>query len=496
MKRILKNSIVYIVLFSMLAVFITGCDLDPVIENGSGYLKPGDTYTPSNPAFKLQKDEYGFVNSCVSFGYGKDYKIPVIRYNQVFGDLGNDIPENVTDKLKEMSPWAGSCLGMTVTAKLFNIGFIDYSHFIKDAACTHDFKAPRAPNSPITELIEKYQIYQEYGQEVIDEYIYSPTNPAEVLKRAMDGAMKGEPVVIEVRGDRGGACGHALLPYRFEGQPGSICKVYVYDCNEPDNENRILTIDTANNTWKYQLFSDDTIVWGSGEKHSKIYCRRISTFKKKPTPLWRNNVENKTYLYVSNASSVDIKSSRGIAKYEDGEMITDIEGAYLIPISAISKEKKGGCSTSRFLLPSDKYDVTVNDNRRKLKTNANDIMFMGNDRILLLEGINNLTPVSINPIKGSINIKPNSMQKVNITIYSKKINNKSIGYTLKGQINKNSDINVSLDDDDSIKVKSDKLTNLKLRVLLPDKRIIKDYDLKVQPNMPLKLDSTNIRRGN
>lgn len=476
----------------------------PVVYIDTGILKSGivihngtmanpykliNTYTPSNPdsAFKLHKDEYCFANSDVSFGYGKDYKIPVQRYNQVFGDPQNEIPGEIINELQEMSPWVGSCLGMSVTAKLFNTGFFKYSDFIKGAACTHDFKAPETPGSSVTELIEQYQIYQEFGREVIDEYMNSPKDVAGVLNRAMNGG----PAVIEVRGDMGGECGHALLPYKFEKQQGSIYKVYVYDCNEPESEDRVLTMNTADNTWEYKLFSDGNILWGSGKKYSKIYCRRISAFLNKPTPSWRSNA---TSLYVSNASSVVIKSSRGTARYMDGELTTDIEGACLIPISAVSKEKRVGRSTSRFLLPSDEYVVTVDDNSKALKTN--DIMFMGNDKILLMKGINNMTPVSINPLKGSINIKPDSMQKVNITIFSKRNNSKGIGYTLEGQINKNSDINISLDDDDSIKVKSDKSTRLKVRVSQPQKRIIKDYDLKVQPNLPKKLDISNIRRIN
>jgi hypothetical protein len=124
------------------------------------------------------------------------------------------------------------------------------------------------------------------------------------------------------------AGGHALTPYRFEEPSSDKAYVYVYDSNDPKDDDRKIEFNFSNDTWSYNLFD----IWKlqffslSGDKNScKLTVVPLDMYRHPGVGFW------KTTLGASPASALAAtQDNQFITTTGPGRLLlTDDEGRHL-----------------------------------------------------------------------------------------------------------------------------------------------------------------------
>ena len=290
----------------------------------------GNVYHVELGGFSPERDAWCFANSPEGFGYGTishgtNYHFPEDRYEEVFGKsyVATATFTNKEVASSMLEKWGGNCYGMSIVACLMYQGLLDlddyagneftsvndyYSTLIEEFVfmCNVAY-AQSAKSSPITKLIEQYQILQNgaidydeiastYGDlndymdlssmnsdanvlEVFvdNSYSHKPdgTYIGQVLNRIMNSS---DPFVVAINGedDEGNGMAHALVT-RTDITPEDMgngwYRVYVYDPNAPympdeyaslsdapladyyqneKTEMRYIELNPNENKWRYQ----------------------------------------------------------------------------------------------------------------------------------------------------------------------------------------------------------------------------------------------------
>ena len=192
-------------------------------SNADGNIKDECSVTVwSNDGFDLKKDGYSVCNSSDSFKYDKKYKIPLDRYQEVFGKCYTKhiYKQNIED-------WGGNCFGMTTTAALFYKNKLNLPNYTGSKTLNeggYDDDGPAIgkyyhrlnKNNELTKLIERYQIWQD---SIDDIYInckvnekYEDTKRATTFQNVVsDIKEKKEPYQLNIFwDDSDGRSGHSL----------------------------------------------------------------------------------------------------------------------------------------------------------------------------------------------------------------------------------------------------------------------------------------------
>ncbi len=103
------------------------------------------------------KDHYSFANRAESFGYPAGYRLPKRRFWESLGDACLGTYYYLINPV-----WTGSCFGMAATTLEFyeNPGMFPLSGYSPSAGTLYEAAAPKDKESPLTKLIETYQIFQ------------------------------------------------------------------------------------------------------------------------------------------------------------------------------------------------------------------------------------------------------------------------------------------------------------------------------------------------
>lgn len=218
-------------------------------------------YGGNGSVISYPEDSYSFENVRESFGYsGFVYKIPKIRYIEIFGDT---VGQMLYDEYGSSS-WRGSCFGMCATSLLFQRGMLSLANYSNTAKTVYELPAPRSKSSELTELIERYQISQflpnvmmersdvlDGGNLVISDLGGNSTEGDRLIKaveQCCDGS--GDPLILIIWRQELSGC-HAVVPYRIEDG-----KIYIYDCEKPGAENYISYYKTNGNyRFSYGVYS-------------------------------------------------------------------------------------------------------------------------------------------------------------------------------------------------------------------------------------------------
>ncbi|MBR0161136.1 MAG: leucine-rich repeat protein [Oscillospiraceae bacterium] len=193
-------------------------------------------------------DSYCFTNTASSFGYGKNYRIRENRYREIFGDAVGKFLYNEYSVAyqEEYYRWAGNCFGMSATSLMFANGMLNLHDYSITAQSVYDLPAPKATDSNLTQLIERYQLSQ-FLREVIEEkedaihggnMVHSgEVTEAAAGDRLLSAIQKacsgGEPIVLIIWAQQM-SHEHAVVPYKL-----ADGKIYIYDCDIPGMENTI-----------------------------------------------------------------------------------------------------------------------------------------------------------------------------------------------------------------------------------------------------------------
>lgn len=185
--------------------------------------------------------KWKWENSFEGFQYPSNYITPYARYRYVFD-------KNYADWLWETNgfkymPWGGNCFGMSSTASFNALCLNNLKTFNKKATYTKDIGLKnKSTKLKLTagEFCEAaQQIQYNWGiQKMYNAHENKYQAIANAAKRVQK--KKAKPVVIGVL-DRVYGGGHALLPYKFV-KGSKSDKVYVYDCNYPNDKNHYVEL--------------------------------------------------------------------------------------------------------------------------------------------------------------------------------------------------------------------------------------------------------------
>jgi len=404
--------------------------------------------------YTVRADGYIFANTSRSFGYSPYYMYPSWEiFREVFGPENTEVGLRVPRpdalmywlKIRGLWPpninrlfWGGSCDGMSVTSRLFDIGFLDPATY--GGAKVHNLPAPGRPDAPLTRLIEKYQLYQ-HGREVQVEYVGAPKTAEGVLQRVKEALSGGDEVVIWISGPlQGRTGGHSVVPWRLEEIQPNKWRIYVYDPNDPphrprqrhvDNpvsEQRYIDIDLETNTWSFQIYSSNpNIIWN--QSNGTIACLRLSAYMLRPTPPWKSGQRFGDDWYFAITSAKDnikiINTEGHIAQLTGSNFISNIPGAVHIPIMAVPADPNEFVPpiVECFFLPPSAYTITLSGRSRQNENVTNDIAVFGQGRSIVIT-TDAASTVQVDGANGSVTTTADlGTGSVNINLIQERSNN-------------------------------------------------------------------------
>ena len=315
---------------------------------------PGPVNVPT-----IEKLSYPFANSHAGFGYAKDYRIPLARYEHIFG--GNVLSKTL---YKLSGLWGGNCYGVSTTSAFFHANAdIAANSFNADADAP--LKLKLSDNSTtlymsLQEFIELMQISQN-SPVIQNAYRTHKNQLADLCAAVEEFAATGEnPVVIAVFGPQGG---HALLGYQLESVSATQSRLYVYDSNFPQDAGRYLTLSVnASGTatgWYYHL--NDKYDWGSAypgcwishipyADYCQVWDNRAAKSAGKPSKLELLTVNDDARIYDAEGMA--------IATIQDGELITGRDDMFPMISLGLTADGDGQQSqTTAVWVPTDLYTV-------------------------------------------------------------------------------------------------------------------------------------------
>ena len=233
-------------------------------------------------AFQSDIDGWSIMNTikCFTYPVDLDYSTPPSRYISIFGSAYVASALDARGKTYEsmMAEWGGNCFGMAATAVMFHQGLLQWnerrpedSYTTVNSYCTGVGREKEddpgyylyvSEGSPITELIEQYQILQ-YGNyegyiyidsthQLLESEYFAPGESEYARKHRSDGDYiehvlefiqnHSDPVIISMlygSKDKDGnpsQSGHAVVA-RTDRKPEKMSdgwwRVYIYDPNKP-----------------------------------------------------------------------------------------------------------------------------------------------------------------------------------------------------------------------------------------------------------------------
>ncbi len=303
-----------------------------------------------DPGFRPNPDGFAFDN--YSDTNANDFNISDVR--DLFGYeetcLGPDpacaIPRKaakqwyiiVSDYLSD-----GHCDGMAVTSlRLFVPDYEFPRIFDSEADNTYELEL----SQDVRRYIAKYFIrqtvdpVQSYKAQVVQK------TPAEVLEQLI-AALPNEvpdPTTLIMR--QSGVGGHTLTPYAVEEIEEGVFHIRVYDNNHPGDAERFVIVNTALNTWSYDLGGEIGEWSGDASTHT-FGVVPISEYEKESTCPWCESTVVTTILQGAGSLLVENALGQRLG-YQEGQLFEEIEDGYLATIDT------GGTSyfSPQYVLPA------------------------------------------------------------------------------------------------------------------------------------------------
>lgn len=276
-------------------------------------------------------------------------------------------------------PYTGSPFGFTL------LSLLCYSRLLSPddpnlqyANYTYDLSHLIA-NESSRNMLNKYQLYQ-YGQQFRDYLVQNRfVQPSQSLQQIKDGFIYGK------KQNRGLAIwnrysGHSLVPYKIENDSNtnSQSRLFVYDCNQPLDQERIVIIDSLRNRWSYNILADRTLpsisatqlslfpqdqpnlAWpgAQGNEAPTLAFPPIESFLELPHLPAPYGQSDKGYLdvFINSRSDCLIFDKQGNSiGYANNHLIDNLPGAVaIIPIDNGYYDRP-----PEYFLPSDDYSIKI-----------------------------------------------------------------------------------------------------------------------------------------
>ncbi|WP_049945055.1 BspA family leucine-rich repeat surface protein [Butyrivibrio sp. AC2005] len=384
--------------------------------------------------FDLTKHGHCVINSSNSFKYYTHYRIPLERYQEVFGE---EYTQNIYDQ--NIDDWGGNCFGMSSTAILFQENKLTLDKFVKhnngslNSSGYDDFDNTEDGSflysnidSELTKLIERYQIWQESTQ-----LINIKTQDRAKFKTESQRAKNFKTVVQNIENNKktyylsvrwntsyGNNVGHAMVVDSSrapEKQSNGWIRIYLYDPNYPYFEsfgdktpcynynqatNRYVDINTNNGHWKmdatldgsgnsnYQIGYTDNNSLLPGSSIAFIDTSNFpSDFSKKAT---FKEPENSTCIaYSSKNFKVYNSSDKLLYQVADGSVsFIDESAVEDVGIEGYISDSDQASNVGRLILSKGKYKVTADDGSIAFIENGDYAGILTSNSTITLENTN------------------------------------------------------------------------------------------------------------
>ena len=224
----------------------------------------------------------------------------------------------------------GHCYGMAVTSLRFFKGLENPFDFQAGAHTTHDLQ-----KSNIRRHIAYY--FVEQFVDPANTYIHnSRQNVPSVILDQLHLAMAGNVLDPPICGLFFGRSGHAVTPYAIQHRGGGVYWIWVYDNNSPDDADRYVIVNTANNTWSYGTWSGDST------NHSILIVPISQNPEHPPCPSgWSSsayvgstlNETPSAQVWLTGQSHLLITDAQGRRiGYVSDQFVNEIPGAHATPV--------------------------------------------------------------------------------------------------------------------------------------------------------------------
>ncbi len=228
--------------------------------------------------------------------------------------------------------WGGSCYGFATSSLLafaFKDEFLSRHPGIPNFTNLYDLFI----NTTSRKAINGYFTHQ-YGQADVENYLASRNKtPRQTLQELKDLFKMETPDSVKAISffNVGGSGGHTVVPYKLE-RFGNLFQIYVYDSNNPGNDNAFLEIDSLNNTWDEYL----GLNWPTGNNRFYLEIPAVKYFTspvlgKLTAPSGSPFFEGTTLIGSDISNNISIVNSLGDSiGYSSGVSFNSIPGA--IPV--------------------------------------------------------------------------------------------------------------------------------------------------------------------
>jgi hypothetical protein len=112
----------------------------------------------------------------------------------------------------------------------------------------------------------------------------SPKEILSQLSAALGSGADPTTLIVRQRQSNGRMSGHAITPYAIEDRGDGIYWIRVYDNNTSGNTSRYVVVDTARNTWSYQIGANTT--WQGDARTKTLGLVPISNYRADPECPW------------------------------------------------------------------------------------------------------------------------------------------------------------------------------------------------------------------
>jgi probable HAF family extracellular repeat protein len=253
--------------------------------------------------------------------------------------------------------WGGSCYGFATSSLLafaYKDEFLTRHPGIPNFTNLYDLFI----NTTSRKAINGYYTHQ-FGQADHQNYLASRNKtPRQTLQELKDLFKMETPDSVKAISffNIGGSGGHTVVPYKLE-RFGQSNLVYVYDSNNPGDNNAFIEIDSLNNTWEEFL----GLNWAAGNNHFYLEIPAVRYFTppvlgRKSAPPRSSFIEGTTLIGCDIYNNISIKNSTSdsIGYYNGLSFNSFTDAAAIIPKTGRNHPPTG------YILPDDSYNLTLN----------------------------------------------------------------------------------------------------------------------------------------
>jgi len=297
---------------------------------------------------------YNFTNWYDDFGYPyhrengrpvSDYKIPLARYQEVFGNT-----EGLAKWLMDGN-WGGSCYGMSASSTMFVKKNVYASSYSRNASRPLDLNAPGNSDAALTKFIERVQLSQ--SKSYIQSYAKATENDYAQIVNAVKafGLNSNDPPIIRVYSN---GVGHALVGLYVD-ERDSEDRVYIYDPNLINDSSTYITF-RKNGTGSYTSWEYGS--YASNRTNARIQLIRYSALIQSMSGVARAMSFSQPLVLFSRTKGdfTITNGTGGSASFANDVFSTNIEQATRIDLV------DNFSPNEMFNLPFDNYVIAGNDN--------------------------------------------------------------------------------------------------------------------------------------